>query len=339
MKNARLMAIQTNVHNLQSHLAYQRILQQTSTFLDSNGYTRVLTPLLSSVIIPEAHLDIFTTSQRFAGNVTPLYLVPHPELFLKRLIQEGFGSCYSLGSVFRNSEPNTIRHSPEFTMLEFYKVGADMWALADDVLALIQTLASRQNIIWNNCNIDLSKWEKISVEEAFTKYAGITDLLDETKFIRQARDLGYTTDGFSYSDVWSQLYTDKVESHLGTNGYPTLIYNYPPAVGATSKLNTSTGWVERFEVYMAGIELGNAANEQASDQSIEELQAQYNQANAERDILGLTPITPDLEFAQIVKNIPACAGIGVGMERLSMILLGLESIDELNLFSYQHIDE
>ena len=220
-------------------------------------------------------------------------------------------------------------------MLEFYKVNANYDQLADDVLGLLQYVSEQwfgsTTFVYRGKTINLSAWEIITVAEAFAKHAGITEIFDEKEFIKQARDLGYTTEGFEFTEVFSQVYSDKVEDHLGRNGKPTLIKDYPRSLGATARWNSEKGVAERWEFYIEGIELGNAANEQADHLDLDELQAKYRTEMQDRNKNKLTPIEPDLEFAQLLKDLPNCSGIGIGLERLCTIFLDLEDIRELKV--------
>jgi elongation factor P--(R)-beta-lysine ligase len=329
------MHIHTEVTHLTNHIKYLAFKYLVRSYLIQSQYTEVQVPTLSPAIIPEGYLGIFKTELDFFGDKDSLFLTPHPEIFLKRLLVAGAPSLFAISPSYRNHEGTTHKHSPEFDMLEFYKVGANYDELAKDVLGLLQYVCEQwfgsTTFTYKQKTIDVSAWEVITVAEAFNKYAGITEIFNETEFIRQACALGYTTKGFEFTEVFSQVYTDQVENHLGSNGRPTLIKDYPKALGATARWNTDKQVAERWEFYIEGIELGNAANEQADHLTLGELQTKYQAEIQDRIKNKLTPIVPDLEFPQLLKDLPNCSGIGMGLERLCAIFLDLEDIRELKV--------
>lgn len=329
------MHIHTNLQNLPYHTRYQAFLDLIRSCLIQQGYAEIRVPTLSPAIIPEGYLGIFRTELDYFGDKYPLFLTPHPEIFLKRLLAAGAPSIFAISHAYRNHEGTTAKHSPEFDMLEFYKVNADYDQLADDVLDLLQYVCEQwfgNHILqFRGKRVDLTKWEILTNAEAFKKYADIDEIFDHDQFFTHAEQLGYTTNGFGYTEVFSQIYADKVEPHLGTNGYPTLIKDYPRELGATARWNEKKKVAERWEFYIDGIELGNAANEQADLLSLEELQTKYQMEITDRDKNKLTPIKPDTDFPAIISSLPPCSGIGIGLERLCAIFLDLEDIRQLKV--------
>ena len=355
------MQIKTAIQNLAKYKIYLKVEKAVNEFLEKKGYLKVGLPVLSPALIPESYLEVFETHfnylpRRQAGlnNQSKLYLVPSPELFLKRLLTRGIGNCYYLGKSFRNSDPQAALHSPEFTMLEFYKVKADYMDIADVVLEMLQYIKNqisniknifrqaqdpeqsrrtykKLNIKYQGKKISFDKWEKITVAEAFEKYAGISEeeLFDHKLFIKKAGKKGYQTANFNYEDLWSQIYVQEIEKHLGKNGYPTLIYNYPKEFAALAKLNSDGRTTQRFEFYINGIELGDCYTEltdwkeQETRFKIEDLRRKQNKKIAH-------PI--DKGFIEALKyGLPECAGIAIGIERLAMIFANVKSIQELKL--------
>jgi elongation factor P--(R)-beta-lysine ligase len=329
------MQIHTDLSHLTNHTKYLAFKDLVRSYLIQSQYTEVQVPTLSPTIIPEGYLGIFRTELDFFGDKDYLHLTPHPEIFLKRLLVAGSPSIFAISSSYRNHEATTHKHSPEFDMLEFYKVNADYNQLAEDVLGLLQYVCQQwfgsMTFGYNNKIIDVSSWEVITVAQAFAKYAGITEIFDQQQFLKQATDLGYKTEGFEFTEVFSQIYSDKVEDHLGANGHPTLIKDYPQSLGATARWNNDKQVAERWEFYIEGIELGNAANEQADHLTLEELKSKYATEMLDRIKNNLTPIEPDLEFAQLLKDLPSCSGIGMGLERLCAIFLDLTDIRDLKV--------
>ena len=139
------MNIQTDIAHIGNYKKYIEITNATEEFLHSKQYLKLDLPVLAPVLVPESYLEIFRTEFKYLNKKQNLYLTPSPELFIKRLLAYGIGNCYSLGKSFRNSEPESSLHSPEFTMLEFYKVHASYMDIAEDVLQLMRYISQALN--------------------------------------------------------------------------------------------------------------------------------------------------------------------------------------------------
>jgi elongation factor P--beta-lysine ligase len=325
------MEIECKIDNLKNHQIFLKIKRLASVFLQKNGFEEIDTPLLSPKLIPESYLEIFETKNLFNKDKQEMYLIPSPELFLKRLIVEGIGNCYFLGKSFRNNEPVEKKHSYEFTMLEFYRVNGDYFDIIEDVMEMLRFMAkkmfNKNELEYQGKKINLNTCEKITVAEAFKKYAGITDIFNHKIFFGQAKEKGYRTEGMDYTDVWSQIYGIEVEPNLGKDGLVTFIYEYPRELAAITKIN-ELGIAERFEFYIEGVELGNCGNEGVE---IEEYKGRFLKDIEIRKKLGLINYRADYEFISILDKLPKCAGIAIGMDRLAMIFTNTVSISDLQL--------
>jgi elongation factor P--beta-lysine ligase len=335
------MKIITSIKNLDNHQLYLLVCQTVENFLQKRGYLKIDLPLMSPALIPESYLEVFETEFKYLGKKENLYLIPSPELFLKRILAYGKVNCYFLGKSFRNSELPSNLHSPEFTMLEFYKIGANYLDLADEILEMLRnineklkTKKSKLKTLRKKLNFD--RWEKITVSQAFKKYAQVTEeeLFNHQLFIKKAKEKGYQTDGFSYEEIWSQIYSQEIEPHLGKNGYPTLIYDYPKEFAATAKLNLDGKTSQRFEFYINGIELGDCYTE-LTDWKEQKKRFAIEEKKRIRDKKINHPV--DNGFIKALKyGLPPCAGIAIGVERLTMVMLGLTSIEDLKLINYEN---
>lgn len=330
------MKIQTKKENLKNYKINLLITKIVDEFLEKKGYLKIDLPVLSPSLIPESYLEVFETEFKYFKRKEKLYLIPSPELFLKRLLAYGIGDCYYLGKSFRNSEPNSSLHSFEFNMLEIYKVGIDYLQLADEVLEMLRYIDKKlkaQNRKLKNKfeSINLNKWEKISVVEAFHKYAQISEkeLFNHQLFLKKAEKKGYQIKGFTYEDVWSQIYTQEIEPHLGKNGYPTLIYDYPKEFAALAKLNSDGKTAQRFEFYINGVELGDCYTELTDYQ---EQEKRFQEEQEKRKKLNKINHPVDKGFIEVLKyGLPPCSGIAIGFDRLAMIFSGTSSINDLKL--------
>lgn len=329
------MNIITDIKNLSTYKQYSKVITYIDDFLQEKNYLKVDLPVLSPALIPESYLEVFETEFRYFDKKEKLYLTPSPELFLKRLLIAGVGDCYYLGKTFRNSEPNSSKHTPEFSMLELYKVGAGYMDIADIVLQLLQFISiklyNKPELNFRNYKVSLEKWEKMTVAEAFQKYAGVTEdeLFDHNKFLQKAKLKNYVIDNFSYEDVWSQIYTQEIEPHLGKNGYPTLLYEYPKEFASLAKHNSDGKTARRFEFYIAGLELGNCYEELTDWQ---EQERRFKNDELLRKQNGKIQHPVDWGFIDALKKgLPTCAGIAIGVERLGMIFADVDSIDKIKL--------
>ncbi len=331
------MKIKTDIENLEKYKKYLKTEEAVNEFLKQKGYLKIDLPVLSPALIPESYLEVFETEFKYFQRESRLYLTPSPELFLKRLLVYGTGSNYYLGKSFRNSEPNSSLHSPEFTMLEMYRLGVDYLRLSDDVLAMLQFIATRINgkpeIRYQDRKINFSQWEKISIVQAFEKYAGISqdELFDKKKFEIKAKAKKYETNNFSYEDLFSQIYSQEIEPNLGRRGFATLIYDYPKEFAALAKLNKDGKTAQRFEFYIEGVEIGDCYTEltdwaEQEKRFIEEDKKRKEMAKIEHPI--------DKGFIEALKyGLPDAAGIAIGFERLAMIFADATSINQLKLIN------
>lgn len=318
------MKIQTTVQNLQNYKIYLQVEKAVHEFMEKNSYLKVDLPVLSPVLIPESYLQVFETDFKFLDKKEKLYLTPSPELFLKRLLAHGVGDCYYLGKSFRNADPPASLHSYEFVMLEFYKMGANYMNIADVVLKLLKSI--KKEIVYQGKTISFERWEKITITEAFKKYAKISEkeLFDHKLFIKKTEQKGYKVIGFTYEDLWSQIYSQEIEPNLGINGYPTLIYDYPKEFAALAKLNYDGRTTQRFEFYIAGVELGDCYTE------LTDWKEQEMRFKKEKKVIH--PI--DKGYIEALKyGLGDCSGIAIGLERLAMIFANETSIDKLKLIN------
>jgi len=320
-------------------------------FMKKNGYLKTDVPVLSPALIPESYLEIFSTQFNFLEKKEDLYLTSSPEIYLKRLLAYGIGNCYYLGKAFRNSEPRSSWHLPEFTILEFYKLGINYLEMAEEVLKMLrfvnaQVKSQKSKVkntsenskvndlfIYQKKKISFEKWEKISVTDAFEKYTAITDkeLFDHKLFFAKAKKKGYKVENFSYEDIFSQIFVQEIEPRLGKNGYPTLIYDYPKELASLSKLNNDGKTAQRCEFYINGLEIGGFCTEL---NDYKEQEQRFIRESDKRKKNQMINHTIDKGFIEALKyDFGLCTGAGIGFERLTMVFAGVDSIDKLKLIT------
>ena len=337
------MEIKTNVNNLINYKIYLQVEKAIHEFMEKNSYLKVELPVLSQALIPESYLEVFETEFNYFNKKEKLYLTPSPEIFLKRLLVAGIGDCYYLGRAYRNSEPNSDWHNPEFTMLEFYKLGINYLKMADEVLAMmryikdqiskIKNTDQKSNIKYQRKEISFEKWEKMSVAGSFLKFAKITEdeLFSEKMFFKKAKKKGYNIEKTTYEDLFSQILASEVEPMLGKNGYPTLLYDYPKQMAYLAKLNNDGLTAQRCEFYINGLEVGGFCTEL---NDYKEQEKRFISESKKRKQNKMINHSVDKGFIEALKyGLPFCTGAGIGFERLVMIFSNTTSINQLKLIN------
>ena len=308
-----------------------RIFSGIRRFFDEKGFVEVETPLMVPQPGMEPHLEAFQT----VYEMRQFYLHTSPEYAMKRLLAGGFERIYQICKVFRH-EPVGRMHAPEFTMIEWYRAFADYTDIMVDTEYLIAELATdlygEPVVRMGQCAVDLTPpWERLSVREAMLRYAGIgADPYSETAdFIRQARHS--TVDEDDPPDVaFFKVFLDRVEPHLGVQE-PVILYDYPAPMAALAKRKSDApDLAERFEVYIAGVELCNAFTE-LNDPDEQRQRLEEEAAQRVREGNPAYPI--DERFlAALEYGMPPSGGIALGVDRLIMLLTGASSIGEVMAF-------
>lgn len=300
------------------------LLQSIRAFFFERGVLEVETPMLSSAATPDPALASFTT--RYTGPLFPrgqtLYLHTSPEFPMKRLLAAGSGSIYQVCKVFRDGEAGR-RHNPEFTLLEWYRVGFDHHRLMDEAGELVMELLAS--------SMALQPPERLTYRQAFRRHAGIDPFAaapDEfgraarTHGIRVSPGLGPVKDVDAWRDL---LLTHVVEPKLG-KGRLTFIHDYPASQSALARIQPGNPPVAaRFELYLNGIELANGFHELAD---ADEQRARFERQLGARATGGLAAVPMDEYLLAALKHgLPDCAGVALGFDRLVMLAAGAPTIE------------
>jgi lysyl-tRNA synthetase, class II len=302
-----------------------KVISAVRRFLDAEGFVEVETPVLQP-LYGGALARPFTTHHNALDR--EFYLRIATELYLKRLIVGGLERVYELGKDFRNEGVDTT-HNPEFTMLEWYEAYADYQDVASRCERLVAYVASE---VGYGGDIDLSPpWRRETLTEAIESRTGI-DIRDhpEPDQLAQAmRDRGLPVKA---DDTWPQLVDELLSKYVEpTLIEPTFILDYPVAMSPFAKRHRSQeGYVERFEAYIGAMEVANAFTElNDPDEQRRRFEEQRALAGA-----GDEEAQPyDEAFIQALEHgMPPTGGIGIGIDRLVMILTGKRSIREVVLF-------
>lgn len=288
----------------------------------------------------EPHLQAFETRLTTPdGRQAQLYLHTSPEFACKKLLVAGEKRLFTLARVFRNAEVSS-HHHPEFTLLEWYRAQEGYEVLMQDCQDMLRAIARRlqqTSIIWKGQQVDLFQpWEHLSVTEAFQHYANI-DLLATTEdpwkpdaglLAEAARQQGIrTAEDDDWQAVFTRILLEKIEPHLGYST-PTILYDYPVSQAALSRPKPSDPRLaERFELYIAGVELANAFGE-LTDASEQRRRFEADCTEKQRIYGQRYPIDEDF-LAALDQGMPEAAGIALGVDRLVMLFTGAEDIEEV----------
>ena len=316
-----------------------KILRAVRHWFDGQGFTEVETAALQVSPGNEPHLSTFATSLIDNGQARPLYLHTSPEFACKKLLAAGETRIFSLGRVFRNGDRGPLHH-PEFTMLEWYRVGAPLESLMDDCAALLRVSAQAieaNTLQWRGQTADpYAAPHRISVANAFAQYAGI-DLLDtladpdapDARVLanRVAQlDIRVTADD-TWSDLFSKVLSERIEPHLGA-GRATVLHEYPAPEAALAKLDPADPRVaKRFELYAAGVELANGF-EELTDPTVQRMRFEAA-ADLRRARYADEPPPIDEDFLAALTHMPPASGIALGFDRLVMLLTGATRIEQV----------
>lgn len=286
-------------------------------FFTARGYSEVETPYAVAAPGEEVHLRA-----RQAGEE---WLNTSPEFAMKKLLAGGSGPIFQMARVWRD-EPWSDTHAPEFTMLEWYALHADMGALMAETFALLQATLPPA-VSCRGITTVLDEPEYLSVAEAFARYAG-ADVLGTAGDARAlAAQAGVALrEGEEWEDLFFRLLLEKIEPHLG-RGRATFLTHWPAAQAALARRCPQDERVaERFELYVCGIELANAFVE-LTDAA--EQRARFIEDRARRHALYGPDWALDEEFLQAVGQLPACAGIALGFDRLAMLATNARRIADV----------
>ena len=294
-------------------------------FFASRGVLEVETPILSEAGNTEPNIESFSTC--FTGHVgagtRERWLRTSPEYPLKRLLAAGVGDCYELGRVFRNGEAGK-RHNPEFTMLEWYRVGWDHLRLIDEAIALVQaalaSVARRADVL------SLTYRELFLGELALDPFTASLDAL-------QVPLVGIRIDpaGLTRDDWLDLLITHRLQPAFPRDRI-TIVRDFPPSQAALARIRAGDPAVaERFELYLGQYELANGYNELTD--AIEQ-RARFEGDIARRRARDQQEIPLDERLLAALPRVPPCAGVALGIERLLMCLAGTDDIREVLAFPF-----
>lgn len=295
-------------------------------FFSARKVLEVSTPVLSQAGNSDPNIDSFSTRYRgpARGGPSRRWLRTSPEFFHKRLLASGCGDLYEIAPVFRDGECGA-RHNPEFTLLEWYRTGFNQHQLMDEVEALLRSLA----LVFGR---DLQQTRRISYRQCYQQYAAIDPLTATDASIRQALSAhAIDWSGLSRDDALDLLRTHVIEPQW-SDDQVLFMHDFPASQAALARLCPNDPRVaERFELYLGRVELANGYQE-LTDAS--EQRQRFQRELALRAQRGSELPSLDERLLEALPQMPDCAGVALGVERLHQWLIGADSIDAVMPFSF-----
>ncbi|MGZ5050264.1 MAG: EF-P lysine aminoacylase EpmA [Methylobacter sp.] len=303
-----------------------RMLADIRQFFAEKAVLEVETPLLSHAVGTDPQLEFFTTEYCLPPQRQTLFLQTSPEFAMKRLLAAGSGSIYQIGKAFRNGESGRF-HNPEFTMLEWYRVGFTLTHLMDEIAELFALLFKAPPLL---------ETQRVSYQDAFASYTGLDPLaFSYRNYCAYARASGFP-EAVDICETNHALWLDfifshKVQPHLGANAL-CMVYGYPACQSSLARINPHNPLItDRVELFINGVELGNGYYEltDASEQS-----RRFDREIAVRRQQGLPDAIKDERLIEaLASGLPECAGMAIGLDRLLMLLSNSASIEDVLSFA------
>ena len=331
----REVDIITNPEVKDTFIKRSQIISGIRTFLDNRGFLEVETPMLATIAGGASARPFITHHNTLDLD---MFLRIAPELYLKRCIVAGFEKVYELGRTFRN-EGMSVRHNPEFTMIELYQAFADyndMMELTENMVAEVcKKVNGTTKVTYQGAEIDfMPPWRRITMVDAVKEYAGVdynefksdadAQAVAKEKNLEFSKPLNTVTKG----EVLNALYEEFCEEHMIQ---PTFIIDYPVEISPlTKKKRGNEMFTDRFEVFVFGRELCNAYSE-LNDPIVQ--RERFAQQEKERELGDDEAYMIDEEFMSALETgMPPTGGLGIGIDRLIMFLTDSASIRDVILF-------
>ncbi len=307
-------------------LKRSKIINSIRNYFTRLKHIEVDTPILAPALIPEATIEIFQT---IYGNRIPLYLIPSPEIYMKKLIAEGIGNIFQITKSFRNCEEVSSLHSPEFTMLEWYTVGhtyLDSIRVIEELIRQVREDMGIPKLQYQDKQIDIdSPFEVVSMEELFKNRLSLnlSNLIHDENYMNTTLEkFGLSNpQNANWEEKFNKLFLTYIEPSLPKEK-PIIIIDYPARIRTLAKTPEGADYSERWELYIAGIELANCYTEEDDPKRIKSF---FEREAEEKKKSMVTPRT-DEDFLKYFSNFPLTSGVAMGIDRLIMIFLDKKEI-------------
>lgn len=310
------------------------ITRAAREFFWSKGFAETETPCAVRLPGQEPYLNpVPVTAHDTAGAEYKFYLHTSPEFAMKKLLAAGYDKIFQIARCWRDCESFGGAHNPEFTMIEWYRTPGDCPAIMDDTEALFKFVGEKlgkKEVAYRGQTVAIDGvWERMSMKEVWQKYAGVNldEFLETEKLRELARARGHAADtGDAYEDIFYKIFLNEVEPKLGAEK-PVFVYDYPARMCSLSRLCADARYAERFELYIAGLEVANAFGELADPA------AQKRNLGADRErraALGKDtwPVDPDF-IAALAAGMGEAGGIALGLDRMVLLFTAARDINEV----------
>lgn len=288
-----------------------QVFKTIRAFFERHDVLEVDTQSLSLASISDPHIEVLTSQVRHQGQEITYYLQTSPEFAMKRLLCAGSGSIYQLGKVFRAEEIGR-RHSIEFTLLEWYRVGFDHWQLMSEIEQLLQAI----------CDAPALVCQRISYQQAFIQTVGLDPFLANLTELQECahQHTEYGLDETDRDTLLELIFASVIEQQIGQQ-QPCFVHSYPASQAALAKTHYDENGhnvAARFELYWQGMELANGYHELTDPK---EQQARFQQDAQARKSMGLVDRQLDERLISALESgLPDCAGVALGIDRLLMLI-------------------
>jgi len=304
-------------------VARAKLLADIRRFFAERGVLEVETPILSQHTVTDIHIDSFETLYSYGQYSETYYLQTSPEYPMKRLLAAGSGAIYQISKAFRKDESGA-KHNPEFSLLEWYRPEWNHHQLMDEIDIFLQTL------------LETLPAERITYKQLFINYFAVDPFsgpLEELQHLAAQKGLA-EADGIDDRDTLLQFLMGLITDLDNGENKPLFVFDFPASQAALARLSADDSQVaERFEVYIRGIELANGFHELLDSQ---EQRHRFKKDQDKRLKRGAPPISMDERLlAALEIGLPPCAGVALGVDRLLMIKLSLDRIDQVINFPWK----
>jgi lysyl-tRNA synthetase class 2 len=309
------------------------VLSAIRTFFEQRSVLEVETPLLCHATGTDPQLDFFSSYYHCVPNERgikdkEMFLQTSPEFAMKRLLAAGSGSIFQICKAFRNGESGRL-HNPEFSILEWYRVGFSLEQLMDEVAELLVQLMQ------GYCHIE--PVHRFSYQELFKQVTGLNPLIFCHKSYAHYASENAMSDAISICEndhaMWLDLlFSFKVQPVLADKQI-SMVYGYPAVQSSLARINQKNALIaDRFEVFINGVEIGNGFFE-LSD--VQEQEQRFDQEISSRIAKGLPVVEKDKLFlAALQSGLPECSGIALGLDRLLMTMANVETLNDVMVFPF-----
>ncbi|MCW8832262.1 MAG: elongation factor P--(R)-beta-lysine ligase [Colwellia sp.] len=304
-----------------------QIIQQIRQFFAERNVIEVETPALSLGTVTDVHLEALTCRYNFLADssdqtAAPLYLQTSPEFHMKRLLASGYGCIFQIAKAFRHEAAGRF-HNPEFTMLEWYRLGFDHFDLMNEVAELLEAV------------LQCKTPTQITYQQLFIEQVGVDPLTANREQLlavitAENKTSDWLVNDSDHDTLLQFIFSEIIEPHIGIDS-PCFVYHFPSSQASLAKICVEDERVaERFECYYQGIELVNGFHELTNaDKQFQ----RFQKDNKQRTALGMKEMPIDNNFISALGHgLPQCSGVALGVDRLIMLALQAEHIAQVISF-------